>query len=237
MHEIGLERGGGIAWYLFATLYCYLIFYLVINKFRVYKVSYFFIPILLTINIIFSSVHYYIFPVGGIKFDRIFMRNWLFEGLPFMLIGHFIARYKSRLIKKQNIFYIFGIFISLLLTCIEKYVLSLIVVSYDGAELYFFNIILVIFCILFAVKNEQSSIIPQITYVGNKLSLFIYVMHQLILYIMSFIAFHIEPPIADNLIYLWMKPFVALILVIVIGLIFNNFLFKIKNKIKSNLKY
>lgn len=73
----------GHLWYLGAILYTQIFVY-TIDQIRMKKVLYLTIPILLVIDIAFGKYSLLLF---GREFDYVFIRNWIFVGIPFYTIG------------------------------------------------------------------------------------------------------------------------------------------------------
>ena len=101
-----------VMWYLFAYIYVLVLYYLVI-RLRVLKTAYFLIIPLILINLIRAEV-----------FDLAWYRqgNWLFTGLPFVLLGTYLCQHKQLIeqvkISKCWISVIAGV----LITIIENYI-------------------------------------------------------------------------------------------------------------------
>ena len=70
------------------------------DKLNIRKKMYFLIPVLLITNIIFGE---YAIALFNKDYDPIYMRNFLFIGLPYFLIGDLLYKNKENLIKKFSI--------------------------------------------------------------------------------------------------------------------------------------
>ena len=77
-------------WYLFSLIYVYIIYYIFKILFKNDKILYIFIPLLLIMCII---IEYLVFS-GFIFYQNIVIRNFLFIGLPFFMLGNLICKHK-----------------------------------------------------------------------------------------------------------------------------------------------
>lgn len=162
---------GGILWFIFALVYCYLIFW-VVNKFNLYRASYILIPILIVVHIFTRGYIQY----NGLVDESIninWYRNFLFMGFPFFMLGNFIHKYEKKIIdifsNKQLITLIcFG----LALSCVERYVVVL--------ELFWGTVIATFCMFVYAVKNSEKKIIPVIANIGENYSMQIYIAHPIV---------------------------------------------------------
>lgn len=111
---------GSHLWYLGALLYVLLVSS-AIYYFRTFKYAYIMIPILLITDLVFGKYSICIF---GRMFPVIWVRNFLFVGLPYFWIGHLIHK-KEPIIKEKVplgcLYVLTGIFA--LLTIVEHWIL------------------------------------------------------------------------------------------------------------------
>lgn len=178
-------------WFLFALLNCYIIM-VIINKFNLYKISYFLIPILLMINIIGTNVLYLL--VGPIPCS---FRNFLFLGFPFFMLGN-LMNIKKNVISKINNKIIFAfILIGNLLAIFEREITM-------RKELYIGSIIVACFMFILAIKNNNSFRFAFTEKIGERYSLLIYLLHPIFIEIINklFIIVNIN----KNILCLYGKP-------------------------------
>lgn len=220
---------GDIAWYLWATIYCYLVLWF-INRFNLYKISYYFIPILFVANIIVMLTQNVVFPIGQMGYHYEYVRNWLFVGLPFMLSGHFIATHKDKLIRfaSQNVFW--PILIASIIFCIlEQYIYtSILLIDNINTCVFAFPYTWIIF--IFSINNPSRYIWKPMAWVGLKLSLIVYLSHCLYRDILNLITEQLAPLVNDSLIYLWLKPFIIVAITLIISFVIEEIIRLIKVK-------
>lgn len=174
-------------WFLGALLYS-LIFIYVCSYLKNYKIIYSLIPILLSLNLIFGKYSYLIFKHilhihSSIEFlyPYLFIRNWLFLGIPFLLLGNYIYLNKNRLLDLfSRRLVITLIIIFSILSILEKYLLvySSLNVLHD---LYISTIFLAFACFLFALQNPQLGS-NDFARLGEKYVLLMYIIHPIIIY-------------------------------------------------------
>lgn len=165
---------GGHLWYLFAYLYVLLIIMLV-NKYNIWKQLYFFVPLLLAPHIIllFSNQN----------LSYIYVRNFLFTGLPFFAIGTMI---KSKLIinvnkNKRNKAILIACIILFSITSLLERSFLLSVGKPFVRELYISSIILAVSLFLLALSFESKQK-TWLSVIGEKDSLYIYIFHPVVIY-------------------------------------------------------
>lgn len=223
--------GGVIVWYLWATVYCYLILWIV-NKFNLYKYIYWLIPVLIIAHITISLTRNYLFPIGDVEFQDYYVRNWLFAGLPFMLLGCYIAENKEALISRFNnpICLLFA-FLSMALSCAESlFYGKLLEVE---LEVYLFTCPFTFFLFIFAVKNSSYAIWKPMAYIGAKLSLFVYIMHYLIRDGLNSSVKMLSVSIYRSALYKWTQPILVVMVTLIAALIFTEFMNLMRKKEKN----
>ncbi|MGN0182428.1 MAG: acyltransferase family protein [Candidatus Ornithomonoglobus sp.] len=108
----------GQLWFMFALLYVY-IMYAIIEKLKLVKLAYCFIPILIAVYIAAAQGAHLI----GISIPNFYYRNFLIEGFPLFMLGHWIHRNKAKLQFSNNI--LTGVVIlSTLLCVVERYLMG-----------------------------------------------------------------------------------------------------------------
>ncbi len=160
-------------WYLNALLYVLIIAYIA-DKVNKGKYLYYLIPVLLVTNIIFGE---YSIALLNKDFDPIYMRNFLFIGLPYFLIGNLLYENKEKLIKKLTIKRLAVLIpIFALTTVLEEHFLTLAHKDAIG-DLYISTSFLAIAIFLFAIQAKQVSEENVLAIIGRKYSMYIYVVH------------------------------------------------------------
>lgn len=206
---------GGMAWYLWATVYGYIAIW-IINRFHLYKIAYIFVSILVFLGITISVSSEYIFPIGPIGYSHCFVRNWLFVGLPFMLIGHFLAKNKQKLLKYRGIYSLLVAILGTVLACVEHYLYA----TYLRLEfdLYYFTVIAAVAVLIYAINNSTNAIWKPMAYIGKNLSLYIYLLHSLIHGILEYLFFpNLMKPFCESEIYSWILPIIVLMVTLLVS--------------------
>jgi surface polysaccharide O-acyltransferase-like enzyme len=160
-------------WYLSAYLYALLIFYL-LNKYSLTKYSYFFIPLLLIIDLVFGK---YSLLIWYQNFNQVFMRNFLFNGLPYILLGNWLRGIlETRTIKISNSLLLVGIMLFSLTSLLEKY--FLVINNLDTAREHYLSTAIIVLC-LFTYLAKNPSIFKDrlIEKIGRENSLHLYIIH------------------------------------------------------------
>ncbi|MBR0271194.1 MAG: acyltransferase [Methanobrevibacter sp.] len=185
-------------WFIFALIYCYLLFY-ILTKFCVKpKILYKFIPILIAATLFMSEFCKLI----GMTFPLEYYRNFLFMGLPFFTIGYYIHDNESNLNKLSNTSAIILAFSGILLTILE--------VSFVGmSEIFVGTVIFITFVFIWCVKNPNRLYFRITDFIGGKLFTSMYILHVLVIMILaetiqtpSFIACSVLTVLISTLIYL-----------------------------------
>ena len=162
---------GGILWFLFALLYCYLIF-TIINRRNWYKGAYIAIPILIVLHIVSRGIIQY-FNLIDENINIVWYRNFIFMGFPFFMLGNFIHKYEEKIVNKftnKKLLMLIGA--GLAISCFERLVVVL--------EL-FWGTVLATFCIfVFAIKNPEKKVVPIMAAIGEKYSMPIYILHPIV---------------------------------------------------------
>ncbi len=160
-------------WYLNALLYVLIIAYIT-DKLKIRKFLYFLIPILLIINLIYGE---YSIAVLNKNFDPIYMRNYLFVGLPYFLIGDLLYKNKDKIAKKIPT-KSFAILIPLFgfTSIMEERILNDLGKDAIG-EIYISTTFFAIAVFLLAIKTKQVNYQNIVAEIGRKYSTYIYIIH------------------------------------------------------------
>lgn len=221
-----------IDWYLWATVYCYLILWIV-NKLNLYKYIYWLIPVLIIGHLTISLTRNYVFPIGGIDYHNVYVRNWLFNGLPFMLLGRYVAENKEALISRfNNQACLLLAFIGMVFSCVERFFYGKLLTVEPSICL--FTCPFTFFLFIFAVKNSSNTIWKPMEYVGAKLSLFVYIMHRLVIDGLNFIVKTLSVSIYESIIYEWIRPILVVMVTLIAALIFTEFMNLMRKKKEKN---
>lgn len=205
-------------WYLWAILYCYVIFaYLERYPRKMKKVC--FLPFLLIVGLILGTISRW-FDIG----DVYLYRNWLFVGMPFFSMGYVYRDKYSNVISKlqnKNVVLIISIIAGFLLTAFESKL-------FGNLEIYFGTVILAFSLFAFCIENPRKEIIKCISIYGQKYSMWIYILHWGIMHFEYKIMdlFHLN----SNRVYLWMSPIILVIYTSICAMVMVFILEQIKNR-------
>ena len=156
-------------WYLNAYLYVLLIG-LVIYKRDLWTMAYYFVPILLAIDLILGK---YSLLLLHMEFPYIIVRNFLFVGLPYFLIGTYIKQQKEAMCRWDEKFIWGGIIYFSFLTIFENRLLVCLGLN-ATRDHYLSTTPLAIFVFILFLKHQAGR--PTIfSRIGQKDSLYIYI--------------------------------------------------------------
>lgn len=169
---------GGHLWYLFAYIYALIILYWIV-KYKKEKYIYIFSIIGLIIYIIFGKYSLIFF---GKEYNYLYVRNFLFDALPYVAIGFYL---KSKELKKvkNNTLYMLMILFSLTLLS-EYFILNYFNLNtiYNS---YISDIFLAVTIFIYFINNNELLKDTFIHKLGREYSLHIYIVHPLINTILS----------------------------------------------------
>lgn len=195
----------GHLWYLGAVLYVLLIagWFQYINKMHL---LYILTPILLVCDLIFGKYSLLIFHV---EIPYIFVRNFLFVGIPNFCIGIWINKHRTDQIHWLKLVVLFSV-----MTIVERYILVFFNIN-ATRDSYITTVFLSIslFCFFREIYNEKklSKIEIWMAKVGREISASIYIIHPIFIDVMSFTM----KKIGIYYIYMYIAPIVVFITCIV----------------------
>lgn len=206
----------GHLWFLNALCYCYIIYYFIVKKnIKIDRYDFAISIVLILFYLIFNC-----FFVDD-SFNNIdYIRNFLFVGLPFFLIGRYIRRKNN--LEKIRIKYIFPLLIASSITLIIE------CLTYNS-EIYISTIISSISLLLICMKRPTYSN-RVLEYIGGNLVLYVYIIHPAVKY---FILWCMEKSKLTSNIYYYIYP----ILVVIISIILSYIIYKINVKINKIIYY
>lgn len=202
-------------WYLYALIYCYIVF-IFINKFNLYKVSY-------KLMLVFIMIHLFLGEGLGfldIVIPNFIVRNFIFMGLPFFMLGNFIRRHEELVCNLfENYKLIIMIGIGIILTVVERYI---------GVknELYIGSVIVSCSLFIYAIKNKNYQQTSFLSIIGEKYSLFIYLFHNIIIDTINILSNKFK--LNENLIFNYFKPTLVCIIITICAVAFYKIM-DIKN--------
>ena len=192
----------GQYWFLFALLYVY-IMYTIIDRFKLQKYAYMFAALMFVAYIsLAQGMH-----LAEIKIPNMVYRNFLIEGIPYFMLGHWIHKNQSRL-QFQNNKLLAIVAISSVLCLVERWLL--------GRD-FGVNIVTIpqVFCLfLYAINNPKRNkgIIQEI---GKRYSMYIYILHPFVWHCLEYVYDYYR--ISANKLALYLMPILVLLLSIMIS--------------------
>lgn len=206
----------GALWFLFALLYTYVL-YAIVDKFNLYKWAYILIIVL---SIIFIFLGQGLYLMGKTDIPNCFYRNFLFEGFPWFMIGHFIHKHQNK-INIKNALLIVVVVVFTVMCLAERYFIG----RDFGVNISSFPQAIALF--LFGVKNGQE-FKGCLQTIGKEASLFVYIIHKPLWHCVEIIYSKLS--LYSNSIALYIMPFIVVLLSIVLAFACNYVLKKIKTK-------
>ena len=176
-------------WYLNALLYVLIIMKFV-NKYNVLKYIYMISPLLLLGDLIFGK---YSLLLLNRELPFIFVRNFIFVGIPYFCIGNYIntdfySKLKENRSKKYIFFNIVLILITMLTTILERYILVYLKLNASRDHYIsttFLAIALFICFLLYENSNKIIRIKAYIAKIGREYSTLIYIIHPAVIEILN----------------------------------------------------
>ena len=147
---------GGHLWYLGAYLYVLLIV-MIISKYKIWKYMFYAIPILLLTDLILGK---YSLLLLDREFPVIYVRNFLFVGLPYFALGAWLKKYSDKISKIKYYYWLIGGILFSLTSLMEKWVL-LYLDKNPGREHYFSSTLLALclFLLVLSFKKKEPTYI------------------------------------------------------------------------------
>ena len=218
---------GSHLWFMFALIYCYVIFYFLV-RFRLRKVIYVLTPIFLLARIVVETY------VNSYSVSWHWSANALIGGLPMLLLGYVIADKKEKLIKIPTWILILGIVLS------AGAVFAAMCFKVGKLNVFQpFNILCSSLILITGAKKPEWSIIKPFSYLGRKDSLYIYLFHFYIIMVMYEVMYgmHLSSKVIE-----WQLPLAVIVVSIVVARIFSMIVdlvklpFKLKKKAAQRAK-
>lgn len=187
-------------WYLYAYLYV-LIIVLVIDKHKLWRWLFLSIPLLLLTDLAFGK---YSLVVFNKEFPYIFVRNFLFVGLPYFALGALLKAKQIPCMANKSFMLMVGVIIFYATSLLEKHIL-ITIDKCPTREHYISTTFLAIclFGLFLSIKVEKPNLMAKI---GEKDSLYIYLLHPIFIWVLS--TEFTKIGLLD--IYSWLAPFIIL---------------------------
>ena len=220
----------GHLWYLNAVVYVFLCFF-ILKKIKLVKILYWITPLLLIVDLVFGK---YSLAILGREFDYICVRNFLFVGIPYFAIGHVIRHaYVQNKLKPRHGKYLLvaATVFSIMLCVIEKYILLALKIEAKRDHYISTTVLAIVVFILFltAFSNENKKL-KWISDIGRKNSLDIYIIHPMVMDVLSIISRKLR---IENA-YVYVAPGLVFAVSIFLSVIYRRVLNCFKNKCNKN---
>lgn len=203
-----------IMWFTFALMYCYIILYM-IDKYHLYRRAYAMIPLLIGVNLFLGNILY----MTGVGVNKIYYRNYLFYGLPFLLLGNWLHRNHDRVcagIKaKQCVVLIWA---GAVVSTGEWFL-------YGRQELYVGSLFMVagIFCYSMLCPTQKASAL--IAKIGSEYSLFVYIVHYSLISVFDRVFGRVVNKNSNVfLVYEYLKPLLIFMASVIMAVCFYHIL-------------
>lgn len=201
----------GTLWYLYALFWAYIILLITTHITKIKRITWL-SPILLSIHII---LRIYIKKNNYSWYDSSYFCSFILYALPFMLLGYYFAQ------KKQEISKNIGNK-ELLLFAIGGFLLQFIEYSiFKQASLFFGTVIYSSSLFLLAIKHPFLKINKYLNYIGEKLSMPIYIVHFSVILFLEKIKLSTFSS--------WIIPFIAIIISICLAVLWVYLSSHLKN--------
>ncbi|WP_407444721.1 acyltransferase [Fibrobacter sp.] len=200
----------GQYWFLFALLYDYFLFALILKLKQTNKIYTFVFLMPLLYVFLAQGLH-----LLGINVQNCVYRNFIVEGFAFFGLGYWIHANQPKL-KISNAVLIVVVVVSTLLCFAERYLMG----RDFGVNIVTFPQVFCLF--LLAINNPQKHAgLMQI--IGLRYSMFVYIIHPIVWHTMEFVYEHCG--IAENMLAQYLMP----IFVLFLTLLFSHIIYHAKN--------
>lgn len=199
-------------WYLIAMLETYILWYFVV-KWKKENLFVYLIPLLFLFQLLLTII------CETNEYAWFWKMNFLSRGLAWFLFGYYVCSVgKEAIDKKKDVV----LAICAIVGCVVALIPVVLDTSIDFScvGLLFFSIALFVI----AVKHSSKVVCKPIAYIGDKLSLNIYIFHMLMGGSITLVLKSVFEVNTDSNIFLWAKP----ILTVVATVIFSQILYKCK---------
>ena len=205
----------GQYWFLFALLYAYLL-YGIMERFNLRKISYILAGVMFVVYVVMAQGMH----LAGIKIPNHFYRNWLIEAFPYFMLGHWIHENQEK-INITNRSLVTIIIVTTLLCWVERWIMG----RDFGVNIVTIPQVFALF--VYGVKNPNKHE-GALQRLGRDCSMLVYILHPAVWHFLDDV--YRFAGISKNLPALYMKPLLVLGFSIVLALLFNAIVSKIKAK-------
>ncbi len=184
-----------IMWFTFALLYCYLLLW-VINRFDWYKKAFFLIPLLIGGHMFLGNV----LSLFERAPEKLYYRNFLFFGLPFVLLGVWIRRNQEKLLQKLSAGRAAGCMLTGAVLSVGEWFV------FGRQEMFIGSILFAVGGFAYALHRPEARQRALFTVIGEKYSLFVYIVHYSLISVSDRFAYKLLPDGMLRTLYNYTKP-------------------------------
>lgn len=210
-------------WFLPALIYTYVVFFLFEKK-GITKKLYFLIPLLFLSGVALREITEVASGLPAIMQKSYVYRNFLFTGLPFFMLGHFIKANEEKLKEKLSLPVLLFMMIAGNAESIAVDMLHLQKSIYVGTFVSVFALF------VFAIKYENKNNFRRISYAGAQYSFYVYVIHVMVRDVIKQTGgiIHVIGKILEKTVYVY--PFIVFATALVAAAVYVYLKKFIKNK-------
>lgn len=194
-------------WYLGAYLYV-LVIMMVVDKYSLWKPLLCATPLLLLGDLLFGK---YSLLLLNHEYPFVYVRNFIFVGLPYFMVGVWIKMHRKSLFTVNKIIYAGGVIFFSYTSILEKMIL--IDLGKNPMREHYLSTTFLAICLFLLVLSFKNIKQSMVSILGERDSLYIYVFHPLFIIILPIVIN--KMPKNVDLFYQWMAPFIVLLLTII----------------------
>lgn len=195
-------RISGHLWFLFALLYVYVL-YGAVERLGLTGTAYKSIPVLLVLyTLLAQGAH-----LAGYDIPNMYYRNWLIEGFPYFMMGHWIHKNQESL-KIKNSVLVAVVCVSTLLCLAERKLMG----RDFGVNICTIPQVVALF--LLAVNNGEVRV-SFLQHMGKKYSLMIYILHPMVQLVLD--GLYSRSGLAGSVAALYLKPLAVVALTMLVS--------------------
>lgn len=171
-------------WYLGAVLYVLIIMYFV-RWLHIERILFLVTPLLLVMDLVLGK---YSLLILGREFPYLIVRNFLFVGIPYFMIGKFLSMHWKEDGKWIKEIIIIGIFIFSITTLLERYLLVKTELNTTRDHYFSTTFLAIAVFLLFLIEfphNQNNRLEITAAKIGREYSTGIYVIHPIVITILS----------------------------------------------------
>ena len=194
---VGTVSTNNALWFLYALFWSY-VSLMVINQLRLYEIFHPLSVVVLVLHVLIRS-----FVKTCEWYDDIYFRNFLWFGLPFVLLGSFIKKDEKKLMEFfSHKRCIAGAIFGEILMVVEYWL-------YESQDYYIGTVITTFFVFLFAIKNPKVYMSRTVEWIGDRLSMYVYILHMLGMSVVGLLGSFMK--VSDTLIFGWLRPVLSIL--------------------------